>query len=137
MWNEFQGVIRGSEQSLTGSKGYIDRETYESLSFRKQAAFSNHRTQIYDIFESYMREKRMRGQYDASDRQALAQTGDIGRFNIFAEPMHYFDTWRISCLLPCLITCKPYFSLWRLHSLTRGSYVDEVQDNLLIDIKRA
>jgi hypothetical protein len=68
VWNEFQGVIRGSEQSLTGSKGYIDRETYESLSFRKQAAFASHRTQIYDIFESYMRQKKMRGQYDASDR---------------------------------------------------------------------
>lgn len=71
VWNEFQGVIRGSEISLQGSNGSLDRVTYESLSFRKQAAFASHRAQLYDLFEAYMRLKRERNEYDAADRFAF------------------------------------------------------------------
>jgi hypothetical protein len=68
VWNEFQGVIRGSELSLKTPSGSLDRETYENLSFRTQATFSRHRSQLYDVFEVYAKLKRERREVDSADR---------------------------------------------------------------------
>jgi len=68
VWNEFQGVIRGSERSLENPNGSLDRETYEGLSHRTQATFSRHRPRLYDIFEAYAKLKREKGEVDLADR---------------------------------------------------------------------
>jgi hypothetical protein len=70
VWNEFQGVIRGSELSLQASGGALDRSTYESdmVSFRKQAAFARHRSRLYDLFEIYIKRKAENWDRDAADR---------------------------------------------------------------------
>ncbi|KAG8815978.1 hypothetical protein FRC17_000507, partial [Serendipita sp. 399] len=104
VWSEFQGVLRGSEHSLECQNGAISREVYESnlISFRKQATFATHRSRLYDLFESYMKRKAERREYDAADRthNLLRAMRD---FRIDA-PFDYI-------------------------------YVDEVQDNLVIDTK--
>lgn len=136
VWSEFQGVIRGSENALQTSNGSLDRDSYETLSDRKQATFARHRPQLYDIFEVYMKQKRERGGFDAADR-----------YGLFG-----FTTWHLlnlhqnSCFT---LGLGKYFALYdvRLHVgslhphllptiLILHSYVDEVQDNLLIDAKR-
>ncbi|KAG8809366.1 hypothetical protein FRC17_003478, partial [Serendipita sp. 399] len=104
VWSEFQGVLRGSEHSLECQNGAISREVYESnlISFRKQATFATHRSRLYDLFESYMKQKAERREYDAADRthKLLRAMRDF-RIDV---PFDYI-------------------------------YVDEVQDNLVIDTK--
>ncbi|KAG8794853.1 hypothetical protein FRC16_010327 [Serendipita sp. 398] len=104
VWNEFQGVVRGSEHSLEFPNGAISRDVYESnvISFRKQSTFSRHRPRLYDLFEIYMKHKFERQEYDAADR-----THNILRAMRDSRVDISFD----------------YI------------YVDEVQDNLLIDAK--
>ncbi|KAF8885252.1 hypothetical protein CPB84DRAFT_1788531 [Gymnopilus junonius] len=101
IFNEIMGVILGSKGSLTSSEGHLDRATYEKLSSRTQPTFANHRSAVYDIFESYQRMKHELRDFDAPDRtrnilQALKQQ---------PLPGQMFDQL----------------------------YVDETQDNLLID----
>jgi hypothetical protein len=70
VWNEIQGVIRGSELSRQAPSGALDRSTYESdmVSFRKQAAFARHRSRLYDLFEIYIKRKTENWDRDAADR---------------------------------------------------------------------
>ncbi|KIY43108.1 hypothetical protein FISHEDRAFT_54171, partial [Fistulina hepatica ATCC 64428] len=101
VFNEIMGVIKGSEESCNYSERFLDRNSYTSLSTRKQSTFSEKRSIIYDIFEQYTKRKRLLGDCDAPDRthrllQVLESRGIPGR---------RFD----------------YI------------YVDEVQDDLLID----
>ncbi|KAG8956483.1 hypothetical protein FRC03_010813 [Tulasnella sp. 419] len=99
VWSEFMGVIKGSEQSLKAGKGYIDRDTYLSISSRllPQAA----KSEVYSLFESYLKQKRDLGRVDPPERthtllRAINSSGLIG------ESIDFL-------------------------------YVDEVQDNLLLD----
>ncbi|KAG8821829.1 hypothetical protein FRC18_011189, partial [Serendipita sp. 400] len=104
VWNEFQGVVRGSEHSLEFPNGAISRDVYESnvISFRKQSTFSRHRPRLYDLFETYMKHKFERQEYDAADRtHNLLRSMRDSRVDISFDYI----------------------------------YVDEVQDNLLIDAK--
>jgi hypothetical protein len=64
------GVIRGSEGTLTLPERSLSREAYDALSHRSQSTFADQRSRIYSIFESYMKRKRERGDYDATDRLA-------------------------------------------------------------------
>ncbi|KAG8790264.1 hypothetical protein FRC16_000978, partial [Serendipita sp. 398] len=102
IWNEFQGVICGSELSLQFPNGVLSRETYEStaVSFRKQSNFADRRSHVYDLFEYYKKLKALRNEYDGADRthSLLRMVQD----SHFAMGFDYI-------------------------------YVDEVQDNLMID----
>jgi tetratricopeptide (TPR) repeat protein len=103
VFSEFMGVIKGSEMTLDSETHFLDYDTYVNLSARTQSTFASRRKEIYTLFESYLKMKRNRREYDAADRthailRSLAQDGMKGQ--------------RIDFL-----------------------YVDEVQDNLLIDAK--
>jgi len=73
VWNEIQGVIRGSELSLQAPGAAVDRSSYESdiVSFRKQAAFARHRPRLYALFELYIKRKTENWDHDAADRFAF------------------------------------------------------------------
>ncbi|KAH8984681.1 hypothetical protein EDB92DRAFT_1885663 [Lactarius akahatsu] len=97
------GVIKGSEMTLDSETHFLDHETYLNLSARTQATFASKRKEIYVLFETYLKMKRDRREYDAADRthailRSMVQDGMKGQ--------------KIDFL-----------------------YVDEVQDNLLIDAK--
>jgi len=62
------GVIQGSEESLSNENGFLEKETYESLSHRAQYAFANRREIIYSIFLHYLKRKKTQNEYDAADR---------------------------------------------------------------------
>ncbi|KAF8261742.1 hypothetical protein EI94DRAFT_1745299 [Lactarius quietus] len=103
VFSEFMGVIKGSEMTLDSETHFLDYEAYLNLSARTQATFASRRKEIYSIFETYLKMKRDRREYDAADRthailRSVAQDGLKGQ--------------KIDFL-----------------------YVDEVQDNLLIDAK--
>ncbi|EIN13221.1 hypothetical protein PUNSTDRAFT_128910 [Punctularia strigosozonata HHB-11173 SS5] len=101
VWNEFMGVIKGSEQAHLSERHILDKESYLNLSARSCPTFAQQRDVVYELFERY-EEKRIRmGHRDAADRT--------------------------HCLLGFLrrgIRGKKIDFL----------YVDEVQDNLLIEI---
>ncbi|KAH9172885.1 hypothetical protein EDB89DRAFT_1962863 [Lactarius sanguifluus] len=103
VFSEFMGVIKGSEMTLDSETHFLDYETYVNLSARTQATFASRRNEIYVLFETYLKMKRDRREYDAADRthailRSMVQDGMKGQ--------------KIDFL-----------------------YVDEVQDNLLIDAK--
>ncbi|KAF8261744.1 hypothetical protein EI94DRAFT_1809815 [Lactarius quietus] len=103
VFSEFMGVIKGSEMTLDSENHFLDHETYLNLSSRTQATFASRRKEIYILFETYLKMKRDRREYDAADRthailRSMVQDGMKGQ--------------KIDFL-----------------------YVDEVQDNLLIDAK--
>ena len=62
------GVIKGSETTLISENHFLDYDTYLNLSARTQATFASRRKEIYALFETYMKMKRDRGEYDAADR---------------------------------------------------------------------
>jgi hypothetical protein len=64
------GVIKGSETTLDSESHFLDRDTYSNLSARTQATFASKRSEIYSLFEIYMKKKRERREYDAADRYA-------------------------------------------------------------------
>lgn len=66
----FLGVIKGSEITLNSENHFLDYETYSNLSERTQATFARKRSEIYSLFEIYMKKKRERREYDAADRYA-------------------------------------------------------------------
>jgi hypothetical protein len=86
VWSEFLGVIRGSEDSLISTSGYMDRDAYEHLSHRTQATFAQQRGRVYDLFQIYVRQKRMLEGYDVADR---------------------FVPFRL-CLFPSLTVCRTH-----------------------------
>ncbi|KAG8875202.1 hypothetical protein FRB97_005339 [Tulasnella sp. 331] len=65
LFSEFMGVIKGSSNTLTA--GYLDRETYESLSSRTYSTFNDDRGRIYTLFEAYRKLKPAQ-LVDAADR---------------------------------------------------------------------
>ena len=67
VFGEFMGVIKGSEDTVGTKNGCLDREAYNSLSFRTQATFSHKRDDIYDLFMAYEKRKELLD-YDAADR---------------------------------------------------------------------
>lgn len=116
------GVIRGSEQTLDTEAGYLDQKAYKELSTRTQSTFPRQREQIYRLFEAYLKRKRELRADDPADRFASSL------FSAFFQRTE---------LLP---------GLHRTHALLKGMqegyepkvdflYVDEAQDNLLIDAR--
>ncbi|KIO30545.1 hypothetical protein M407DRAFT_20433 [Tulasnella calospora MUT 4182] len=100
VYSEFMGVIKGSEASLSKSRRYLDRDTYETLSSRTHSGDDTERSRIYTLFEAYQKQ-RPSGSYDVADRvhallEALQTKGLKGKYVDFL-------------------------------------YVDEAQDNLIVD----
>ena len=62
------GIICGSEQAASMSRGFMDRTSYENLSCRAHPTFAQQRTIIYDIFLRYREKKIELGDYDAAER---------------------------------------------------------------------
>ncbi|KAJ2926880.1 hypothetical protein H1R20_g10209, partial [Candolleomyces eurysporus] len=84
VFNEFLGVIKGSEQSLDHATGYLDLTGYRNLSHRTQHLFANQRDRIYSLFQAYMKQKKQRSEIDSADRthrilKAFDATGIPGR----------------------------------------------------------
>ncbi|KAF7367508.1 UvrD-like helicase ATP-binding domain-containing protein [Mycena sanguinolenta] len=101
VFSEFLGVIMGAEETLASASSFLNRDTYLNLSERAQSTFADQRQRVYDLFESYITQKRLLGDIDAADRthtilRYLDQRGIPGK------KMDYL-------------------------------YIDETQDNLLID----
>ena len=57
--------------TLDSESHFLDYETYLNLSARTQATFASRRKEIYTLFESYLKMKRNRREYDAADRLVL------------------------------------------------------------------
>ncbi|KAI0809031.1 P-loop containing nucleoside triphosphate hydrolase protein [Irpex lacteus] len=104
---EIMGVIKGSEGSLQNDQGFLTREDYVNLSHRAHATFTSlHRGMVYSLFEAYTRTKRERQEWDAADRHVIQETHSILR-GIRESGM---QGQKVDFI-----------------------YVDEAQDNLLID----
>ena len=63
-----RGVIKGSEQTLQLENGYLDKEAYTRLSHRQQGTFSHRREDVYRLFQSYLKLKSERREWDVADR---------------------------------------------------------------------
>lgn len=80
------GVIKGSEQALSHSEGYLDKIAYCKLSHRTQATFANQRENIYKLFQAYLKRKKERGDYDAADRYVSLRPIDLANLlMLYAE----------------------------------------------------
>ncbi|KAK0456957.1 hypothetical protein EV421DRAFT_103155 [Armillaria borealis] len=101
VYSEIIGVIKGSTETLSEEKRYLSRDTYLGLSERRQSTFAGQRWEIYQLFELYMRKKKLRGEYDTGDRTHSI----LKHFKQNGIPRQGLD----------------------------HLYVDEVQDNMLID----
>ncbi|KZP15183.1 P-loop containing nucleoside triphosphate hydrolase protein [Athelia psychrophila] len=110
VFSEIMGVIKGSEAALNSPDRFVRKNDYVNLSHRTQSTFALKRGTIYDIFKVYMKHKHDAGHRDSADR-----THDI--LNALAAgrlvPRNKVD--------------------YILKAYSYISYVDEVQDNLLID----
>ncbi|KAG8896642.1 hypothetical protein FRC01_011694, partial [Tulasnella sp. 417] len=106
VYSEFMGVIKGSEASLSKQRRYLDRKTYENLSSRTHSGDDTERSRIYTLFEAYQKQ-RPSGSYDPADSDS--------------------PPGRVHALMEALQTkgLKGQY----LDFL----YVDEAQDNLIVD----
>ncbi|KAF9230068.1 hypothetical protein BU15DRAFT_84088, partial [Melanogaster broomeanus] len=105
VYSEFMGVIKGSESSLSCPGGFLDEETYCSLSSRSNPTFATHRKTIYALFEAYCKLKRHHRQHDVADRTHAILKTLLQGTSLKGQQIDYL-------------------------------YVDEAQDNLLIDALR-
>ncbi|KAJ3877376.1 hypothetical protein F5051DRAFT_453113 [Lentinula edodes] len=101
VFSELIGVIKASEETLEGTKHFLDRAAYHNLSTRSQSTFAENREDLYELFMAYLAKKKRFGDVDGADRAH--------------EILDFFKLQGIPGQ--------------RLDHL----YVDEVQDNLLID----
>lgn len=122
IFNEFIGVIKGLGHTIGTEGGCLDRASYErGRGTAVSTVFKRDRSLVYDLFEKYQR-MRPKHSWDAADR----------------------------CVLPYLRPTAPNgkYLLLRSHAFINALqksrkdlhidflYVDEVQDNLLIDTTR-
>ncbi|KAG7086906.1 hypothetical protein E1B28_002824 [Marasmius oreades] len=68
VFSEIMGVIKGSEEACRSEDRYLSRDAYEHLSIRMQATFATQRSRVYELFEQYLRQKRLNGDFDSADR---------------------------------------------------------------------
>ncbi|KAK0245331.1 hypothetical protein EDD85DRAFT_800629 [Armillaria nabsnona] len=101
VFSEIIGIIEGSAETLSDQKPYLSRDAYLDLSTRRQSTFADLRCKVYQLFELYVHEKKLRGEYDTGDRthQILKHFTERG---IPGQDLDHI-------------------------------YIDEVQDNMLID----
>ncbi|OCH88368.1 P-loop containing nucleoside triphosphate hydrolase protein, partial [Obba rivulosa] len=104
-------VIKGSEPTLHLPGNILDRQSYLQYSGRSQATFADRRPHIYDLFESYIKLKRERRERDAADSHGRKLRLHRRTHRI----IHGFQECNLSRIAVDFL------------------YVDEAQDNLLID----
>ncbi|KAK0245294.1 hypothetical protein EDD85DRAFT_13428 [Armillaria nabsnona] len=69
VFSEIIGIIKGSTETLREENRHLSKAAYLDLFKHRQSAFSaDQRCKVYKLFELYMRKKKLRGEYDASDR---------------------------------------------------------------------
>lgn len=136
IWHTFVGVIKGSEQALDHAGGFLDQKTYCNLSHRSQSTFAHQRNTIYAVFQLYLKRKRDRGECDPADRWVHS----IRHLSLLI----IFSGRTPSCTLypnKAYLGRRLIFCMWSNFNIPEwltwiASYVDEVQDNLLIDALR-
>ncbi|KAG8948833.1 hypothetical protein FRC04_009298 [Tulasnella sp. 424] len=103
-FNEIIGVIEGSEAALASESGFLDRSSYLSLQGATgQKIFIGRRDLVYDLFQKYLRYK-PKGSWDSAERShALIKALFLKYGSRPPDPHIDFI------------------------------YIDEVQDNLLLD----
>ncbi|KAJ3908266.1 hypothetical protein F5879DRAFT_367138 [Lentinula edodes] len=101
VFSELIGVIKASEETLEGTKHFLDRAAYHNLSTRSQSTFAENREDLYELFMAYLAKKKRLGDVDGADRAHKI----LDFFKLQGIPGQKLD----------------------------HLYVDEVQDNLLID----
>ncbi|TFK76619.1 P-loop containing nucleoside triphosphate hydrolase protein [Pluteus cervinus] len=67
VYSEFLGVIKGSEEAYNSQIKVLDLSTYEALG-EQHSSFIGKRTQIYSLFEKYSKLKQERQEEDIADR---------------------------------------------------------------------
>ena len=69
LFTEFLSIIKGQSSSLDSVSGYISRSQYISIAKTRQKNNIDEmkRSEIYDCFEIYQKEKSSRGEFDLSD----------------------------------------------------------------------
>lgn len=134
------GVIEGSEESLSSPGGHISRERYVNMGRPKAVTHLQDRERVYDLFEKYRRLKAENHQHDIADRYVTIIS--------CLSSIHYI--WpRTHAILRGLdkspsslretidflyVPCVTLGCVARTQSHCR--FVDEAQDNLLVDTRR-
>ncbi|KAG8760240.1 hypothetical protein FRC11_000711 [Ceratobasidium sp. 423] len=103
VYNEFIGVIEGSEFTLASQSGVLSRDDYLALS-QANSLLSSQRDRIYSLYENYCKIRDRLGGYDAAERTHALLVATQNGTHILGS--------KIDAL-----------------------YIDEVQDNLMIDSK--
>jgi hypothetical protein len=83
--------------TLDSDTHFLDYETYLNLSARTQATFAGRRKEIYALFESYLKMKRNRREYDAADRLVLVSLTRLHTLSDalwFTEHLRFSVVWR-------------------------------------------
>lgn len=82
--------------TLDSETHFLDSETYLNLSARTQATFASRRKEIYILFETYLKMKRDRREYDAADRLVIVSSRQASQFLTmwWTEPMRFSVAWR-------------------------------------------
>ncbi|CAE6472733.1 unnamed protein product, partial [Rhizoctonia solani] len=105
VYSEIIGVIKGSQAAFESKEGHLSRSAYvDALSRRQFPLLADIREKVYSIFEIYTRNKTARHETDAADRTRL----------ILRHLRQIIGESQVDYL--------------------QVLYVDEVQDNLMIDI---
>ncbi|KAG9097776.1 hypothetical protein FRC06_007202 [Ceratobasidium sp. 370] len=114
VYSEILGVIKGYAEVMGCTDGYLNREQYilGSIAHKVTAHLDDKaKTQIYSMFESYRKLKGTRFELDQADR-----SHHIFKFFTQNEPEGQSGSGACQASIDCL-------------------YVDEVQDNLMTDIR--
>ncbi|THH16781.1 hypothetical protein EW146_g3907 [Bondarzewia mesenterica] len=108
VFDEFIGVIKGSQESLKYRKRRLDRTAYNNLSFRTRPVFADRRDVLYSLFESYSKRKIERDDRDAADRthevlNGIQENGLVGKKFDFlyvdeVQDLLMVDTLLLRCL---------------------------------------
>jgi len=81
--------------TLDSETHFLDSDAYLNLSARTQATFASRRKEIYALFETYLKMKRDRREYDAADRLALLSSRRASQSLTMwlTEPMGFSVVW--------------------------------------------
>ncbi|KAF8751908.1 hypothetical protein RHS01_08270 [Rhizoctonia solani] len=120
VWSEIIGVIKGSQAAFNSKNGYLSRDEYvEGLSQRQFSLLASVRSKVYSIFELYNKRKAVQYDTDEADRTRVILQNLPKILGVLTS-------------ITCMYTPSSIFA--RPQKLICLRYVDEVQDNLMIDI---
>lgn len=68
VFNEFVGVIGGSEESLDQGYRHLSENGYKRLAKKQSSAIVDRTEDVYKLFEKYKRMKGHNGAFDSADR---------------------------------------------------------------------